>query len=381
MGSLFRRIFIAGILILVMLIGGVLFFFSDKEKHTPAITLLDTKTEQPQEIDSPISKEPITIASNLRIPWRYVALPSGAALVTERDGQLLYLDGKEKSTIDISEVLATGEGGLLGLTLHPAFETNSWIYIYATIAQGDQEKNQVLRYRFDEAEKKIDQKYVIVDDIPAAIYHNGGEIAFGPDGYLYITTGDARDPNDAQDINSLAGKILRVDEDGNIPTDNPFENAVWSYGHRNPQGLAWDAEGDLWSTEHGRSGALSGLDELNLIVRGGNYGWPIIEGNESAEGMISPLLHSGASTTWAPGSLAFVSNTLYFGGLRGESVYKVTINEQHEVTSFSAAYEKKYGRIRAALPHNSGLLLLTSNQDGRATPTAEDDRIIWIPRF
>ncbi len=202
-------------------------------------------------------------------------------------------------------------------------------------------------------------------------------MAFGPDGKLYVTTGDAGNSNSAQDTRSLAGKILRLNDDGSVPTDNPFENAVFSYGHRNPQGLAWDDKGRLWSTEHGRSGVRSGYDELNLIERGGNYGWPEIEGPEIGKDMVSPVLQSGASDTWAPASAEFVRGNIFFGGLRGEALYEAVIDDN--AATLTTHLRHTYGRIRTVRKAPDGFLyILTSNSDGRGDRNSRDDRMIRI---
>jgi len=183
----------------------------------------------------------------------------------------------------------------------------------------------------------------------------------------------------AQDINSLAGKILRLRDDGTYPEDNPFRNAVYSYGHRNPQGLAWDSDGNLWSTEHGRSGKLSGMDELNLIEKGKNYGWPIIQGDESRDEMITPKVNSGPDETWAPAGMAFYDNSLFFSGLRGETLYEAKI-ENGNVVELKAHFRKEFGRLRAVvIGPNDNLYISTSNTDGRGKERSGDDKIIKIP--
>ena len=238
-------------------------------------------------------------------------------------------------------------------------------------------ENQIVRYRLNQT--SLDDRTVIFEGIPGAQIHDGGKIAFGPDGLLYITTGDAGNENLSQNLNSLAGKVLRITDDGEIPDDNPFGDAIYSYGHRNAQGLIWDNEGRLWSTEHGRSGRLSGLDELNTIVAGGNYGWPIIEGDETRSNMITPVIHSGADETWAPGGIAYADNSLFFSGLRGSRLYQATINQDGGIAELKTHFIQEYGRLRAATVAGDYLYISTSNTDGRGNPADNDDRIIKIP--
>lgn len=315
------------------------------------------------------------VADNLQIPWEVAFLPDGDILVTERPGTLKRI-GKERRAYAIEGVEHVGEGGLLGMTLHPKFSENRWLYLYLTTKAGDGLQNRVERYRLEG--NRLSEKTIILNNIPGAAYHDGGRIAFGPDGYLYITTGDAGNSNLAQDINSLAGKILRLKDDGSIPTDNPFNNAVYSYGHRNSQGLAWDSKGRLWATEHGRSGVLSGLDELNLIEKGKNYGWPVIQGDEARTGMESPVAQSGPDETWAPAGAVFWDGSIFFSGLRGESLYEAKILEGNKV-SLRVHFRQEFGRIRAVVLGTDGhLYITTSNTDGRGEPRSNDDKIIRI---
>jgi glucose/arabinose dehydrogenase len=325
------------------------------------------------------------VATNLRVPWEVVFLPDGDLLVTERPGILKKI-GKNKKTYIIEKVEQTGESGLLGLALHPRFSDNHWVYLYLTAANNGGLKNTVVRYRLEN--DLLTDKKIIIDNIPGASFHNGGRIAFGPsfakatggkpDYYLYITTGDASQSNLAQDINSLAGKILRLKDDGSIPIDNPFDNAVWSYGHRNPQGLAWDDQRRLWATEHGRSGLLSGFDELNLIERGKNYGWPVMQGDEAKSGMDCPIIQSGPDLTWAPAGTVFWKGAIFFGGLKGETLYEAKISGDKQISLISH-FSHEFGRIRAVVVGPDGdLYITTSNTDGRGAPRAGDDKIIRL---
>ena len=320
--------------------------------------------QQPVQTQNSITGEVKIIAENLQIPWEILFLPGGEILITERPGNLVII-GKERKTLKVSDVEAVGEGGLLGAALHPNFPNNHFLYLYFTTRTDGRLENRVERFIF-ENEKLTDGK-IITEGIAAAANHNGGRIAFGPDGYLYVATGDAQNEKLAQDQNSLNGKILRVKDDG-----SGLE--IYSYGHRNVQGLAWDNEGRLWATEHGRSGIASGYDELNLIEKGKNYGWPVIEGDEEKEGMVSPVIQSGASETWAPAGLAYFNGRLFFGGLRGETLYEYQISQK----LLKRHLVRQFGRIRAVVLKDNNLYLTTSNTDGRGRVRDRDDKLIII---
>ncbi len=347
------------------------------------------------------------IAAGLDVPWAIVFLPASPAngqggpdkslLITERSGRVLLIDSngklKEKEVATFDKVKEIGEGGLLGVVIDPKFSQNRYVYFYYTYEENGKTYNKVERYQYevirlaiaceennpncDSPTPRLAKDKVIVDKIPSSSNHNGGRIKFGPDGFLYITTGDAQNPPQAQDKNALGGKILRVTNEGKPAPGNPFDNLVYSYGHRNPQGLAWDNQGRLWATEHGRSGALSGLDELNLIEKGKNYGWPIIQGDEAKIGMETAKLNSGADVTWAPAGAAIIDNSLFFAGLRGQTLYEAIIDGQK--ITLKEHFKGQFGRIREVIVGPDNLLYITtSNKDGRGNPTADDDKIIQI---
>ena len=328
----------------------------------------------------PNGKDIETVAENLNIPWEIAFLPNGDMLVTERSGKLLKIRPETKVIGEIDEVKHIGEGGLLGLAIHPNFSVNNFIYIYYTTQDSKGISNRVERYKL--INDTLNEKEIVLEGIRGSSNHNGGRIAFGPDGYLYITTGDAENPNLAQDINSLNGKVLRIKDDGSIPLDNPFENAVYTLGHRNPQGLAWDKESTLWETEHGPSGTQTGYDEINVIVKGNNYGWPIIKGGQIEEGLTPPILQSGSEDTWAPSGMLYWDGSLFFSGLRGETLYEIKIfgADKFELIPH---FSQEFGRIRAVvLGPDNNFYLSTSNRDGRGQIRERDDKIIKInPRI
>ncbi len=316
-----------------------------------------------------------SVAKNLEIPWSLDFLPDGSIVFTERAGRVRFIDAQEgllsEPLLTIIEVAHVGEGGLLGIAVHPEFAKNQFIYVYYTYRDGEDLANRVVRYK--KQGKNLVDKKIIIDNIPGAVFHNGGRIKFGPDGLLYITTGDALIPDLAQNKNTLAGKILRLKDDGTKPANNPFPGSpVYSLGHRNPQGLAWDDQGRLWATEHGSRAT----DEVNLIESGKNYGWPTILGDEKAADLKSPVIHSDKET-WAPSGVAFLDGSLFFAGLRGQSLYELVIEDQP--LTLRHHLNKNFGRLRDVVvgPDNF-LYVLTNNRDGRGVPTADDDQIIRI---
>ncbi len=367
------------IIFLVVLILSVLaFLFRDNFKHllfSPRQTGI-FRTISPEVSPSTKKDEDIkVVAEGLVIPWEIAFLPNGDMLVTERPGKLLKITSGTKVIAEIAGVKHIGEGGLLGLAVHPNFSSNNFIYLYSTTEESGGITNRVERYKL--IKDSISDRKVILEGIKGSKNHDGGRIAFGPDGYLYVTTGDAENSSLAQDKNSLNGKILKIKDDGSIPSDNPFGNEVYSLGHRNPQGLAWDTRGTLWQTEHGPSGSQTGYDEVNIIVKGGNYGWPDIKGDQTKEGMISPVIQSGSEDTWAPAGLVYLDNKIFFAGLRGAALYEGKISG-NKVELFTHL-KQEFGRLRAVTLGPDGFLYIsTSNTDGRGKPKDGDDKIIRV---
>ncbi len=319
------------------------------------------------------------IVDGLNNPWEIVFGPDGEIYFTERDGRIWKLsefgDAKVIQTFPKSGAV---EGGTLGLALHPEFEKNKKIYVYQTNLELEFYQNKI--FSFTVENDVLTDKQIILDGIPGAPWHDGGRIQFGPDEKLYISTGDAISPGLSQDLSSLAGKILRINSDGTIPEDNPFESSpVFSYGHRNPQGLAWSTNGMFVSSEHGPSGELGyGHDEVNIILKGKNYGWPNIVGNSSDENFVNPLIHSGQST-WAPSGMVFYDSDkissfngkFLIGTLRGEHLMVVEISDDGSLISTEKFFDGDFGRIRTAqIDHDGNLYLLTAN--------GNDDKIIRI---
>jgi glucose/arabinose dehydrogenase len=343
------------------------------ETNTPMASEITSDTADDVPVES-------IIAEGLDTPWGIAFLPNNDLLVTERGGTVKLINAANNyATTEVGRIVnarEVGEGGLLGIALHPDFTKNKYIYFYYTYeSQGNNTLNRVVRMTYEN--NRLSNEQVIIDRIPGAGNHNGGRIKFGPDKMLYIATGDAQEPSLAQDRNSLAGKILRVTDKGEGVAGNLFNNLAYSYGHRNTQGITWDTEGNLWQTEHGRS-APTGFDEINLIRSGKNYGWPDIQGSETKSGMETPVKNSGPSTVWAPGSAAFIKNSLFFSGLRGQSLYEAVIQDG-QVIEFKEHLKGKYGRLREAVAGPDGMLYITtSNKDGRGSPEAGDDKIIRI---
>lgn len=313
------------------------------------------------------------LALGLRAPWGISFLPDGAALVTERDTRRILKVGPgstggklsvtELAVID--EADAHGEGGLMGIAVSPQYATDQSIFLYYT-ADND---NRIARWKIG------GQPEPIVTGIPISGIHNGGRLAFGPDGYLYATTGDAAARGRSQDLKSLGGKILRMKPDGSPAPGNPFGTLVWSYGHRNVQGIAWDSGNHLWSTEFGQNA----WDEINRIEPGKNYGWPEVEGAAGDARFVDPVVAWHTDEASCSGA-AIIADVLAAACLRGQRLWLIPVNRDGTLAGQPVAeLVDKYGRLRAAVAAPDGTLwVLTSNHDGRGEPTADDDRILRV---
>ncbi len=329
-------------------------------------------------------------AENLRIPWELVFLTEEKALVTERAGQIRLIENGvllEEPYKLIEEVEHIGEGGLMGLAKHPDYPDRNYLYVMYTYRKDNAVFNRVARYLDTGTTMEFDR--MIVEAIPGSRVHNGGRIAFGPDGMLYICTGDTWQAEIAQDINHLGGKILRLTPDGDIPPDNPFTGSpVYSLGHRNPQGLAWHPQtGALFSSEHGPSGefGLYNRDIINVIVKGGNYGWPRVLGDANVDPYIDPIIMWPQATP--PSGMTFWNNHLFVATLRSQALIRIDValsGDSYEVTGIDRLFADDwsngtYGRLRNAVtgPDNA-LYILTNNHDGRGRPGEGDDKILRL---
>ncbi|MEK3912373.1 sorbosone dehydrogenase family protein [Paenibacillus sp. FSL H7-0331] len=385
----------------------------DTQSQPPAVTApsvsvpaagTGSTTSQPKQgqtgaVNTGIPYTQEVFASKLNVPWDMDIAPDGRIFFTERGGIIRVIDkGKlmEQPVYRFEKpFLQEGESGLLGLVLDKDFATNHAMYVYHTYEEGGGTRNQVLR--MIESNNRLQLDKVIIDKLPGARTHDGGRVKIGPDGMLYITSGDAGQSSIAQDLSQLGGKILRIHPDGTIPRDNPFpDSPVYSLGHRNPQGLAWHpVTGKLFSTEHGQSAH----DEFNLIDPGANYGWPLIEGDESevadkdksklGPGTLKlPLVHSG-NETWAPSGITFVTKgpwkgNLLAANLRGAQLLRVVLgSDQQSIQQLEPLLKNELGRIRNVMEGPDGsIYIMTNNRDGRGTPGAADDQIIRLkPNF
>jgi glucose/arabinose dehydrogenase len=308
-----------------------------------------------------------TVASGLQVPWGVAFLPDGSALVGERPtGRIVRIPrggGRARTVMRVPGVAADGEGGLLGLAVSPRYASNHLVYAYLTTASD----NRIVRFRVGGSARPI------LTGLQKASIHDGGRIAFGPDGKLYAGVGDAGNSSNAQSRSSRNGKILRINADGSIPSDNPFPGSpVWTLGHRNVQGLAWDGAGRLWATEFGQDT----WDEINLIRKGRNYGWPTVEGKGSGS-FTNPLVtwHTDESS---PSGAAILNGSLYVGALAGQRLWKIPLHGARTGKPV-ALLKGRYGRLRTVVAApGGGLWVTTSNRDGRGSPRSGDDKVLLV---
>lgn len=345
--------------------------------------------QSPGGVQSPTARqqpELSVLARDLEVPWGMDVLPNGDLIVAERKGGILLISAKDGSKTLLGErsTLDQGEGGLLGLALDPEFEQNGWLYLYETLKEG----NVILRIKLQQspgATLQMGREETLLSGIPKARFHNGGILRFGPGGFLYAGTGDGTRPQSAQERESLGGKVLRMTRDGEPAPGNPFGSYVYSMGHRNIQGLAWDAQGQLYATEHGPSGEINGWcchDELNRIEAGADYGWPAVIGDDNCEGCTLPFSHSGTDT-WAPGGCAILGpewgelqGWLIMACLRGQHLRLFDLKGGREELEW---YADELGRLRNIIAAPDGSIFFgSSNRDGRGNAQSGDDKIYRI---
>ncbi|MEB7067519.1 PQQ-dependent sugar dehydrogenase [Mammaliicoccus sciuri] len=340
----------------------------DKGKQTQN----EMEHEQSQSDDNQDRKETKgieTVAQGLDTPWS-IEKSDDVFYLSERPGKIIKIDGNKKNEqqVDLDkEVSTAAEAGLLGFVLAPDFKDSKEAYAYYTYEDNGQ-FNRIVKLKLENDTWKEEE--VLIDKIPSGQYHHGGRLKIGPDDKLYATTGDASDEQNAQDKDTLGGKILRINLDGSRPKDNPMSNSyVYSYGHRNPQGIVWTPDGQMYASEHGNQAN----DEINEIKEGHNYGWPVIEGNEENNNMETPIFTSGSDDTWAPSGIAFKDGIIYSAALRGEGIMKFDV-EKDEMKKVAT----KYGRIRDVYIVNNDLYFVSNNTDGRGNPSQNDDKMYKV---
>jgi glucose/arabinose dehydrogenase len=315
--------------------------------------------------------KPSVLARNLAVPWAIAFLPDGDALVTERDSARLLrvtAHGRVSRVGTVPGVEPSGEAGLLGVAVSPSFGQDGLVFLYFSTATD----NRIMRFRYSGS--GIGSLEKVVTGIPRASIHNGGRLAFGPDGMLWASTGEHAEPDISQDKDSLGGKILRMTPDGRPAPGNPFGTLVWTYGHRNVQGIAWDDAGRMYATELGQNR----FDEINRIQKGHNYGWPVVEGVGGGGTYTDPEL------TWptdqaSPSGAAIAADSLWVAALRGERLWQIPLDRRGALGTPVAHFTGEYGRLRAvARAPDGSLWFTTSNRDGRGNPQSDDDKILVI---
>lgn len=348
----------------------------------PTATRTPTATPRPTGSSSPVAAIPwqpgtetTVLETGLDAPWSVVPLPSGSALISERDSGVVrerLPQGGLRDVGTVPGVVHQGEGGLLGLAVQDQ-SAPSQLYAYLTTA----DDNRVVRMPLTgvPGSYAIGALEPVITGIPKAGNHDGGRIAFGPDGMLYVTAGDASNPANAQDLSSLGGKILRITPDGQVPGDNPFPGSpVWSYGHRNPQGIGWDSRGTMWASEFGQNT----WDELNIIRPGADYGWPAVEGIGRDPKYTDPVAQWPTDEA-SPSGLAVVGDTVFLAALRGQRLWTAWSTGGAAPVTVAPFFQDTFGRLRDVVAHGDRLWLLTNNTDGRGSPRSGDDRLIEVP--
>jgi glucose/arabinose dehydrogenase len=351
---------------------------SSRPPPSPAVSPTGSRTPTPEPNGTVTASRPPrprlagTVAEDLDVPWGMVFLASGDALVSERNtGRIRRVTAKGKATTlgEVAGVAApsgVGEGGLLGIALAPGDDETLFAYL------STDNDNRVVRLSLTGG--KISRPHPVLTDIPTSVHHNGGGLRFDADGLLFVSTGDAEQPELAQDRDSPAGKILRIRPDGRAAPGNPFGNRTWSYGHRNVEGIALDRQNRLWATEFGEQET----DELNLISRGRNYGWPEVEGRSRTRGFVSPKASWSPTDTCSPAGLAITRGTAFVGALRGECLFAVPLSGT-DTGEPKAYFARDHGRLRAvAVAPDGALWVTTSNTDGRVEPGRHDDKILRV---
>ncbi|MGG2201542.1 PQQ-dependent sugar dehydrogenase [Paenibacillus validus] len=341
-------------------------------KIKPPDTPANKETPESAERESGKNASVEVLAEGLRTPWA-LDFQGSTMYVSEREGTIAKIEGTSVKRQEVrlrKPLLSEGEGGFLGFVLAPDFTVSKLAFAYHTYKDNGTVWNRVVVLK--ENAGGWTEQQALLERIPGSLNHNGGRLALGPDKQLYVTTGDSNVPDLAQDLSSLAGKILRMTSDGQVPKDNPFpESYVYSYGHRNSQGIAWTSDGAMYASEHGPSGSPAGHDEMNRIQAGANYGWPLVIGDERREGMLPPLYHTGREAI-APSGIAIGGNgPIYVAALRGEALFRY----EPETKSINAVLQHA-GRLRDVKVHGGYVYVLTNNTDGRGVPKAGDDRLM-----
>ena len=343
-----------------------------RSSTSPPVATASTSSSPAATAPAPSAPATETIATGLPLPWGLAFLPDGTALVTLRDqGAVLHVvpGTKPVSVGRVPGVVPEGEGGLLGIAVSPGFASDRTVFVYLT----SRDDNRVLRMTFDGTALKADK--VIVEGIAKAANHDGGRLAFGPDSYLYISTGDAGKRDPAQDKGSLSGKILRVTADGAPAPGNPFPGSpIWSMGHRNVQGLAWDKAGSMYASEFGQNT----WDELNRIEPGRNYGWPVVEGDAHRSGFVDPIRQWPTADASPSGIAVGADGAIYMAALRGQSLWRIPLDANGNTLTPERLLQGKYGRLRTVVTAPDGRLWLATSNAFRGTLHPGDDRILAL---